>query len=91
VPGLALDHARQRFEEAHIVGDGGVEDDVGRVDIRGRRWVRRGGQRIERDPLQVIGQREVEHGGCGFQARRESDVIRARRRIAGRMIVCDQQ
>ena len=40
---------------------------------------------------QMIGQREVEHGGCRFEARRESDIIRAQRRIAGRMIVCDQQ
>jgi hypothetical protein len=53
-PRLALDHARERFEEAYVVRDGGVEDDVGGVEIGGRRRLRRGGEGIERDPLSVV-------------------------------------
>jgi hypothetical protein len=53
-PRLVLDHARQRFEETHIVRNSRVEDDVGGVEIGRRWWLRRGRQRIERDPLSVF-------------------------------------
>ena len=38
-PRLALDEAVERLEEAQVVGDGVVEDDVDGVDEGGRRWV----------------------------------------------------
>lgn len=37
---------------------------------------------------QVIDEREVEHGGCRFQASRQCHIIPARRRIARGMVVC---
>ena len=52
-PGLRLDHAVERLEEAQVVGNGGVEDYVDGVDELRLRRMSGLRERIELDPLAV--------------------------------------
>ena len=52
-PRLGLHDAVERLEEAQVVGNGRVVDDVDRIDEHRRRRVGRLRQRIDLDPLAV--------------------------------------